>query len=164
MQLKQPPSLTTPDKPQLHSRKCHHTYNATRSPPLAIWVRSLRFGPDVDLDGNLHLGGGGGGGGYCAAASSTALVHYEILLCYEHNRACTIYRTPQDCRRLRLGIGTLSPGRRSGADSATAAGECTVEDVEVLQGYLREAIEKKWRDCALEYFLRRRMEDCGGGV
>lgn len=151
MQLKQNPPLTHPTKPQLHSRKCHHTYNATRFPPRAIWVRSLRFG-DADVE-HFHLGGGG--------AANTALVHYEILLYYGHNRACTIYRTPEDCRRLRLGIGRLSPG--CGPDPATRSAECMVEDVEVLQAYLWEVIKKKGRDDALEYFLRRRMEDCGGG-
>lgn len=139
------PSNTLP-KPQLHSRKCHHTYNATKCLPRAIWVRSLRFG-DADLIHELDVGG------------DCTLV-YEILLFYKHNRACTIYRTPDDFRLLKSGLGRLSCG---GDLAAAASRECLVEDVEVLQQYLCEAIQKKARECALEYFLRRRMDDCGGG-
>lgn len=173
MQLEQPnPPVSSLARPQLHSRKCHHTYNATRCLPRAIWVRSLRISnPDLSMNNHQHqlrgcgaagYGGGDGDGGDCALA-------YEILLYYQHNRACTIYRTPEDVRRLRLGLGRLSTslspswGGLGGGGGGGSPGECmVVEDVEVLQRYLCEAIGKKGRDCALEYFLRRRMEDCDG--
>lgn len=130
-------------RPQLHSRKCHHTYNATRELPRAIWIRSWRFGL----------------GGDCALV-------YEILLYYDHNRACTIYRSPEDFRRLKAGVGRLSPLKHPVvvpvAPAAAADDECVVEDVEDLQRYLVEAVKKKGRSGALEYFLRRRMDDCAG--
>lgn len=144
LELNSHPSNTLP-KPQLHSRKCHHTYNATKCLPRAIWVRSLRF-DDPDLNDELDVSG------------NCTLV-YEILLFYNHNRACTIYRTPDDFRLLKSGLGRLSCGE----ELAAASRVCLVEDVDVVQRYLCEAIKKKGRECALEYFLRRRMEDCGGG-
>lgn len=167
MQLEQPnPPFSSLARPQLHSRKCHHTYNATRCLPRAIWVRSLRVkGLELVMNKHRHQlcdGGrlGGGDGGDCALA-------YEILLYYQHNRACTIYRTPEDVRRLRSGLGRLSsssPPPRDGLGSGGSPGQCVVvEDVEAVQVYLCEAIGKRGRDCALEYFLRRRMEDCDGG-
>ena len=33
----------TPTKPQLHSNKCHDSYNGTRTKPIATWVRGLAF-------------------------------------------------------------------------------------------------------------------------
>lgn len=153
-------------RPQLHSRKCHHTYDATRCLPRAIWVRSLRIsgldlmtrsdGREQSMARDDDEEQDGSRAGDCAVA-------YEILLYYQHNRACTIYRTPEDVRRLRLGVGPLpsGPGCGGGEMGSGLDGE-GVEDVEVLQRYLCEAIKKKKRDCALAYFLRRRMEDCDG--
>lgn len=92
------------------------------------------------------------------------MLFYEIILYYKHNRACTIFRTPDDFRMLKSGIGKLSKTQGSTEQDEFAA-DCQpiVEDVEVLQQYLCEVISKKSKSCALEYFLRRRLEDCGGG-
>lgn len=179
MQLEQHDApISSLARPQLHSRKCHHTYNATRCLPRAVWVRSLRINyinyPSLVRDKHrqpLHSHDGGSGEGGDGGACTLA---YEILLYYQHNRACTIYRTPQDVRRLRSGLGRLSSSSSSSSSSPLrdalggggggSPGECVmVEDVEALQLYLCEAIGKRGRDCALEYFLRRRMEDCDGG-
>lgn len=153
MQLDQKDStLTVPlAKLQLHSRKCHHTYNATRQLPRALWIRSLRFG-DSDFNAQLDL-------------TKECKLFYEVILYYDHNRACTLYRTPEDFRLLKSGIGKLSRchGGGGSVDLTTSAWEQTVvEDVEVLQHFLCEAISKKGKNCALEYFLRRRIDDCGG--
>lgn len=140
-------------KPQVHSRKCHHTYSATRQLPRALWIRSLRFG-DADFNQELDL-------------TKECTLFYEIVLYYDHNRACTIYRTPDDFRTLKSGIGKLQMSRRHGGDDdphqAVPWGQPVIEDVEVLQQYLCEIISKRAKSCALEYFLRRRMDDCGGG-
>lgn len=72
-----PPTLKM--RPQLHSRRYHHTYNGARCLPRALWIRSARVRDSGPV--------------------------YEILLCYDHNRACTIYRTWDDFRRLRSGLG-----------------------------------------------------------
>lgn len=148
MQLKQKQFPIHCAKPQVHSRKCHHTYCATRQLPRALWVSSLRFS-DADFNQELDL-------------SKECTLFYEIILYYDHNRACTIYRTPDDFRLLKSGIGNLSRCHES-IDESVPWGQPVVEDVEVLQQYLCEAIKKKAKNCALEYFLRRRMEDCGGG-
>lgn len=118
-------------RPQLHSRRCHHTYNATRCLPRAVSVRSARARGDPP------------------AAPPAA---YEIVLYYDHNRACTIYRTWDDLRRLRSGLG---PWRGAPAP-------CSARDVAAAQRFLCEAVSKKGREVAMEYFLRRRIDDCGG--
>jgi hypothetical protein len=33
-------------------------------------------------------------------------------------------------------------------------------DIEAIHRYLTDTITKKKNDCAIEFFLRRRMEDC----
>lgn len=149
MQLKAKQSPVSLAKPQVHSRKCHHTYNATRELPRALWIRSLRFG-DADFNQTLDL-------------TKECTLFYEIVLYYKHNRACTIFRTPDDFRMLKSGIGKLSKTQGSTEDEWAASCQPIVEDVEVLQHYLCEVISKKAKSCALEYFLRRRLEDCGGG-
>lgn len=156
MQLDQHSKPTIPlGKLQLHSRKCHHTYNATRHLPKALWIRSLRFG-DSDFNQKLDL------------HKDDCVLFYEVILYYDHNRACTLYRTPDDFRLLKSGIGKLSRCNGGGSvDLTTSAppawgAQTGVEDVEVLQRFLCEAIRKKGKNCALEHFLRRRMEDCGG--
>ena len=113
-------------KPQLHSRKYHHTYNATRCLPRAVWLRSARVRDSVLV--------------------------YEVLLYYDHNRACTIYRTWDDLRRLKSGLG----------DWKNAPPFCSMQDVEGVQRFLCEAVNKKGRAVAMEYFLRRRIDDCAG--
>lgn len=77
---------------------------------------------------------------------------YEIVLFYGHHRACTIYRTWDDFRALERG---LSPWKRSACFRSQ-------HDAHGLQAFLGEAIVKRPRECAMEYFLRRRMDDCTG--
>lgn len=120
-----------PTKPQLHSRKHHHTYNGLRHLPTVTWVRS----PTLR---NTERG--------------DYILVYEIILYFGHNRACTIYRTWDDFRVLRRG---LTPWRR-------ASVFCSENDVRSLDRFLKEALAKRPHECAMEYFLRRRFDDCGG--
>ncbi|KUI65776.1 hypothetical protein VM1G_01447 [Cytospora mali] len=117
-------------RPQLHSRKCHHTYNATRCLPRAVWIRSAR------------------------AREEASVLVYEVLLYYDHNRACTIYRTWDDFRQLRSGLGNWR---------GDAPAFCSMRDFEGVQRFLCEAIDKKGREVAMGYFLCRRVDDCVGG-
>lgn len=146
-------------RPQLHSRRCHHTYNATRLLPRAIWVRSLCLSDPDPASGSLPS--------HHAPALERATVSYEILLYYDHNRACTIYRTPSDVRRLRAGVAVggaaaAAHHQKRQRSASPPQEECVVEDLQDVQAFLCEVMRKKGRDCALEYFLRRRMVDCGG--
>lgn len=120
-----------PLKPQFHSRKCHHTYNATRHLPQAVWIRSARLSKDEN---------------------DSPTVVYEVVLCHEHNRACTVNRTWEDFQKLRSGLGSWR----------NAPSYSSPRDVDGLQQFLCEAISKKGREIAMEFFLRRRMDDCGG--
>ncbi|KAF3764943.1 hypothetical protein M406DRAFT_331258 [Cryphonectria parasitica EP155] len=156
MQLdKSSPPAAARTKPQLHSRQCHYTYNGTRHLPRAIWIRSLRFDLDPDLLDD-------------STTTTSSSLTYEILLYYDHNRACTIYRSPEDFRRLKCAVGRLSTTAAAATTTTTTttttsiSDERVVEDVEVLQRFLVEALRKKGGDWAVEYFLRRRMDDCGG--
>ncbi|KAI3400462.1 hypothetical protein diail_3083 [Diaporthe ilicicola] len=121
--------VSSPLKPQLHSRKCHHTYNATRHLPQAVWIRSARLSKD-----------------------NSSTVIYEVVLCYDHNRACTVNRTWEDFQKLKSGL----------ASWRNAPSFCSPRDIDGLQRFLCEAISKKGREVAMEFFLRRRMDDCGG--
>ncbi|KAJ0121678.1 hypothetical protein J7T55_008845 [Diaporthe amygdali] len=121
--------VPSPLKPQFHSRKCHHTYNATRHLPKAVWIRAIRLSKE-----------------------NPSTVLYEIVLCYEHNRACTINRSWEDFQKLKSGLGSWR----------NAPTFCSPKDIDGLQNYLCEAINKKGREVAMEFFLRRRMDDCGG--
>ncbi|KAK3694629.1 hypothetical protein B0T22DRAFT_452988 [Podospora appendiculata] len=69
---------------------------------------------------------------------------YEVTLFYAHNRACTIYRTSDDFATLRNGL---------------AAWQDASQD---LDHFLRKALATRPYDCAMEFFLRRRMGDCEG--
>lgn len=176
------PFLIPSSKPQLHSRKCHHTYNATRSLPIAIWIRSLRFdvdrshshssnasdyGSDDDEDDQAILAD-------IPLFSNSCTVLYEIVLYYEHNRACTIYRTPEDFGKLKEAVGPAKYRKWAAQQHQSqqthyhnkhglAPVPNPVEDVDDLQRFLSKTISRKGRDCpALEYFLRRRINDCGG--
>lgn len=128
-QQKQQDAAPSPLKPQFHSRKCHHTYNATRHLPQAVWIRAVRLGKE-----------------------NPSTVVYEIVLCYNHNRACTINRTWEDFQKLKSGLGSWR----------NAPTFCSPKDIDGLQSFLCEAISKKGREVAMEFFLRRRMDDCGG--
>lgn len=119
----------SPLKPQFHSRKCHHTYNATRHLPQAVWIRAIRLSKE-----------------------NPSAVVYEIVLCYNHNRACTINRTWEDFQKLKSGIGSWR----------NAPTFSSPKDIDGMQSFLCEAISKKGREIAMEFFLRRRMDDCGG--
>lgn len=131
MHVKLNESRLVPAKPQIHSRKHHDAYNGARHLPIATWVRS------PTIRNTMH-------GDYTLV--------YEILLYFDHNRACTIYRSWDDCRALRRG---LTPWKRAAAFRSQ-------NDVRGLDRFLREALAKRPHECAMEYFLRRRMEDCGG--
>jgi len=131
MHIKPTQAPSIPAKPQLHSAKCHHTYNGTRLLPITTWVRS----PTVRED----------------EFGQWALV-IEIVLYYDHNRACTIYRTWPDFEKLRANI---PPWKNMTHISSP-------EDIRGMHRFLREALTKNRRGCAMEYFLRRRMGDCGG--
>lgn len=124
--------MLLPNKPQLHTNKCHHRYNGTARMPLSSWVRKPHL-RDVD-DG-----------------SDCELV-YEIVLFYDHNRACTIYRSWDDFDRLRRNLPAWK-------NAARFRGEA---DVKGMHSFLREALCKRSGEVAIEYFLRRRMHDCGG--
>ncbi|KAG8165179.1 hypothetical protein KVR01_005454 [Diaporthe batatas] len=130
-QQQQTSSAIKPLKPQFHSRKCHHTYNATRHLPQAVWIRSARLSKDEN---------------------DKPTVVYEVVLCHEHNRACIVNRTWEDFEKLKSGLGSW---RNAPAYSSP-------RDVDGLQQFLCEAISKKGREIAMEFFLRRRMDDCGG--
>lgn len=130
-QQQQPRAAIDPLKPQFHSRKCHHTYNATRHLPQAVWIRSARLTKDEN---------------------DKSTVVYEVVLCYDHNRACTVSRTWEDFQKLKSGL----------AGWRNAPSFCSPRDVDGLQRFLCEAISKKGREIAMEFFLRRRMDDCGG--
>jgi len=131
MHVKPAQAPPIPAKPQLHSAKCHHTYNGTRVLPIATWVRS----PTVRED-----------------EYGEYRVVIEIVLYYDHNRACTIYRTGADFQRLRANI---APWKNMPDISSP-------EDLRGMHRFLGEALAKKRKECALEYFLRRKMGDCGG--
>ncbi|KAK3383138.1 hypothetical protein B0T24DRAFT_673048 [Lasiosphaeria ovina] len=137
-----------PAKPQIHSCKNHHTYNGVAQLPVATSVRRSPAGlrqlsaPD-SYGGEEH---------------AAAVVVYDVVLYYAGNRACTIYRTLDDFAVLALGRGRGAvplPSSGSGSGSRLAA----ARDLDQL---LRDALAKRSRDCGVEYFLRRRIGDCGG--
>lgn len=77
---------------------------------------------------------------------------YEIDLYYNHNRACTIYRTWEDFELLRR---TTTPWKTT----TRIQGE---DDLQGLHHYLKEAIKKRAGELSIEFFLRRRVDDCSG--
>jgi hypothetical protein len=129
-----PPSQDPPipTKPQVHSRKHHSSYHGTKHYPYAAWVRS----PTIRST-------------YLEGASTLV---YEIVLYYRHNRACRIFRTWEDFSRL---IGPQSLNGWMEAD-----GIAPEQNIERLHRFLSDLIQKKKEDCAVEFFLRRRLEDC----
>ncbi|KAI1079420.1 hypothetical protein F5B20DRAFT_543463 [Whalleya microplaca] len=122
-----------PSKPQLHSKKYHHIYNGVAHLPVRSWVR----GPIIDTTD-------------CDDCASVYI--YEIEICFARNRSCTLYRDWEDFERLRK---TITPWR-------DAVRYKDRDDVSGLHQFIREALAKRPRDCALEYFLRRRIDDCDG--
>jgi hypothetical protein len=120
-----------PEKPLLHSRKHHDNYNGARCLPTSVWLQSS----------TSHL-----------TEYGDYRIVYEIVLFYDHQRACTIRRTWDDFMALRRG---LPPWKRQTTFTSQ-------HDAHGMQAFLGEALMKRPRECALEYFLRRRMEDCTG--
>ena len=134
MQLKPAQTPAIPGKPQVHSKRCHHTYNGARHLPLTTWVRSPTVRGIYDDD------------------DDKCTLVYEIVLFYKHNRACIIYRSWDDFRRLKNGLPVWK----------NAASFRSMLDVCGLHQFLQEALLKRPREVAMEYFLRRRIGDCGG--
>lgn len=125
-----------PRRPQVHSSKHHHTYNGVRSVPSATWVRSQavrQAQPESPMK------------------EEALAVHYEIILYYPRNRACTIYRTLDDFEQLRQSLPELKDSGEGSADGDTLAS---------LDSFLRNVVRKRSDAVALEYFLRRRIGDC----
>ncbi|KAH8889565.1 hypothetical protein GQ53DRAFT_748267 [Thozetella sp. PMI_491] len=116
-----------PARPQIHSAKHHHTYSGAKYLPVAVWVMSPTIRTTITAEHTLV---------------------YEVRLYYKRNRACTIYRSWDDFKYLRLGV----PYRESLSE----------DDADGLHNFLWHAISKHGTSCAVEYFLRRRMEDCSG--
>ncbi|KAK5663372.1 hypothetical protein OQA88_3800 [Cercophora sp. LCS_1] len=148
MQLKHDTIASLPEfptKPQIHSHKHHNAYNGSRHLPISIRVKRS---PAPHLQS--------------ANDDGCTQHHYRphhgrhvfaVTLFYERNRACTIYRSREDFTQLERaapqarGLITLRPNGRA--------------DAHYLQRLLLEAIAKRPNECAVEYFLRRRMGDCG---
>lgn len=149
MQIKIESLSLLPTRPQVHSHKHHNAYNGSRHLPIATRVkrspapRGFEYGGN---DGCIHR--------------DQHLLHrhpryhvYEVTLFYPRNRACTVYRSREDFLSLERG-GTLWRGAVPlQSNEKIAAHE--------LQRFLDEALAKHPNACAVEYFLRRRMGDCG---
>jgi hypothetical protein len=141
MHVVPPKTRPIPTRPQFHCRKYHDSYNGARHLPTTVCVRS----PTLRV---TTFGGDSG----CFVGQDKELL-YEIQLYYAHNRACAIYRSLDDFSRLRAG---LSPW----AEAPPIQPEMPVED---LRRFLQAALERPGAPgAALEYFLRRRMDDCSG--
>ncbi|KAK1752393.1 hypothetical protein QBC47DRAFT_404727 [Echria macrotheca] len=145
-----PPIPPSHNKPQLHSHK-HHSqaaYNGSRHLPLSTRIRrsaahhfhlyhSLLSNPSDDDD-----------------IPQRREPVFEVTLFYARNRACTLFRTREDFDALVAGSG-IPPLKREGWKGRGKV------DVGFLERVLGEAIAKRPGECAVEYFLRRRMGDCG---
>jgi hypothetical protein len=162
-QLQEQQKIELPSsKPQLHSHKHHNTYNGSRHLPLAV---SVRRSPRLQrLDGDNK----------CSHhhRQHTQQPHhrlYEVTLYYAHNRACTLYRSWDDFVRLdpglqaslTVGSGVLSNGINSIASRERTRMTGKRVDVRLIEGALRVALAKAPGSCSVEYFLRRKMGDCG---
>ena len=126
---------TLPSKPQLHSKKHHSAYNGSQHIPIATWVRlpALHRMWDYDED-------------------DEEVIVYPVTLYYDRNRACTILRTWEDFVTLQRGLEGSSwkaPILQHGSHIS-------------LDLFLHAALQKWPREIAMEYFLRRRIGDCGG--
>ncbi|KAK0631996.1 hypothetical protein B0T14DRAFT_559729 [Immersiella caudata] len=144
MQIKLEPIPQLPTKPQVHSHKHHNTYNGSRHLPVAVRIKrsaAPRGFQHVHQDGCIHQ--------YQRPRHCV----YEVTLFYARNRACTIYRSREDFISLERGN---TPWRGPVPLRSTAR-----LDVNDLQRFLSEALAKRPNECAVEYFLRRRMGDCG---
>ncbi|KAK0731673.1 hypothetical protein B0H67DRAFT_82848 [Lasiosphaeris hirsuta] len=142
MQIKPSPIPALPSKPQLHSHKHHHTYNGVCHMPIATCVRRSSSTNQAADE--------------CGPRRRQDRL-FEVTLYYERNRACIIYRSWDDFATLEKNLTPWPSSQRC----RTAAGSRM--DVYNLHRFLREALAKRPHECAMEYFLRRRMGDCGGG-
>ncbi|KAK3329340.1 hypothetical protein B0H66DRAFT_596928 [Apodospora peruviana] len=149
-----------PVKPQLHTSKHHHVYNGARSLPLFTWVRSSLMMPMTTRPSTTEAGQGRDRiipeRNRATPSSSSSAVIYEVKLYYAHNRACTVYRSWDDFAR-------LSKGPTSSYNTM-ATPLCVERHVHgpCLHKFLREVLERWPHEASVEYFLRRRMGDCGG--
>ncbi|KAK0745928.1 hypothetical protein B0T18DRAFT_428980 [Schizothecium vesticola] len=134
MRSKPSPKPPLPTKPQIHSHKHHNTYNGTHHIPLAVGVKRATAASRPTLPNNCHREGR----------------LYAVTLFYPQNRACTIFRMHNDFVVLERGLPIRGP---------SASGERI--HVPDFQKFLEEAMAKCPKECAMEYFLRRRMGDCG---
>jgi hypothetical protein len=135
MRSKPSPKPPLPTKPQNHSHKHHNTYNGTHNLPLSVGVkRATAASRPNQPDHNNRCEGR----------------LYAVTLFYQHNRACTIFRSHDDLVALERGLPIRGP--------SAAGGKIHVPD---FQKFLEEAVTKCPKECAMEYFLRRRMGDCG---
>ncbi|TLD22821.1 hypothetical protein PspLS_07635 [Pyricularia sp. CBS 133598] len=121
-------------RPQVHSMRYHvkNVYVGTTTMPSAFSVRPASGASDADETSD-----------------------YIVELLYHRNRACSLYRTEDDFRALISGI--LSNNVVPNMPSLTSPPR-----VQDLEAALALAIRADRTGCAVEYFLRRRMEDCGG--
>ncbi|KAK3336479.1 hypothetical protein B0T19DRAFT_40078 [Cercophora scortea] len=158
--LPQPPS-PIPSRPQLHSRKHHHTYNGIHSLPTSTQVRpSSSPSSNPPPLTNTHEAG--------AEPEAILRPAYEVTLYYAHNRACTIYRTSDDFATLRNGLTAwqdapaLRKPEEQQQEQQQAPHGSAQDESQYLDHFLREALAKRPYECAMEFFLRRRMGDCEG--
>ncbi|KAI6372416.1 hypothetical protein MCOR25_003737 [Pyricularia grisea] len=123
-----------PTRPKVHSMRYHssNVYVGTTTMPSAFSVRPASGTSNPDDTSD-----------------------YIVELFYHRNRACSLYRTEDDFRALVSGI--MSSNVVPNMPSLTSPPR-----VQDLEAALALAIRADRTGCAVEYFLRRRMEDCGG--
>ncbi|TLS28192.1 hypothetical protein PpBr36_00156 [Pyricularia pennisetigena] len=126
------PQIST--RPKIHSMRYHarNVYVGTTTMPSAFSVRPASGIGNVDETSD-----------------------YVVELFYHRNRACNLHRTEDDFRALVSGI--LSNNVVPNMPSLTSPPR-----IQDLEAALALAIRADRTGCAVEYFLRRRMEDCGG--
>lgn len=183
-----------PLKPQLHTRKHHSAYNGARSLPIFTWVRPSTKSLNALRSHATTWGGGGSRNSglgartrdrdrykpqplisstsSSSATSAWSATLYEVKLYYSKNRACTIYRSWDDFVRLGHGLslsGGIAMSTTTGASGAAvaAAAICTERHPHsstCLQKFLKHVMQRFPKEPAVEFFLRRRIDDCGGCV
>ncbi|KAM7223217.1 hypothetical protein V8F06_001430 [Rhypophila decipiens] len=95
---------------------------------------------------------------------------YQVKLYYPQNRACTIYRSWDDFILLRRGLDSTRykslPESDDDDNGAVICAESHSHDSTCLHQFLKYVMERcstSEAEPAVEYFLRRRMDDCDGG-
>jgi hypothetical protein len=139
---------TLRSKPQLHSHERHTTYNGGRYLPTTTWVRSCTVRPKATtLPGTPAVG------------DEVELV-FEVMLYYNQNRACTIYRSLEDFVGLRK---SLMPWNNNPPLLPSFKQQRQEQEiVHDLHVFLCEVLAKYPFEMGVEHFLQRRMDDCGG--